>query len=68
MHIQIDWTREGKPFDAGLAALLAHAAFESYNDPAGGKWEVHQVCVYVCICLSVCLSASLSRSLYDVYV
>jgi hypothetical protein len=25
-----------------MAALLAHAAFESYNDPAGGKWEVHQ--------------------------
>jgi hypothetical protein len=37
-----DWTFEGKPFDAGMAALLAHAAFESYNDPAGGKWEVHQ--------------------------
>jgi hypothetical protein len=36
-----DWASKDIPFDAGMAALLAHAAFESYNDPAGGKWEMH---------------------------
>lgn len=36
-----DWASQDSPFDAGMAALLAHAAFESYNNPAGGKWETH---------------------------
>ena len=43
-----DWASKGKAFDANMAALLAHAAFESYNDPAGGKWEVPSIvlCLY----------------------
>ena len=24
-----------------ISHITYHAAFESYNDPAGGKWEVH---------------------------
>ena len=36
-----EWASQDSAFDAGMAALLAHAAFESYNNPAGGKWETH---------------------------
>ena len=55
------WVSQDAPvFDVGMAVLLAHAAFESYNDPIGGKWEVHPDGTR-----SAYLSPDFIRQLYD---